>query len=136
MSTVSTRPPPMLPATLPELLEYSAPVRTLAPPHRRGVYLGAGVVAWASPCCLDLQAHLADLGLDLSERAGTWRAATWLVGTAASDARCRTFTAPERELLEQIRWGETISAEDIAELRALVLTFAHVAGLMRAGRVL
>lgn len=129
-------PPPLLPAALPGLLEYGAPLRELAPPHRRGVYLGVGLVAWESPAWLDIHPQLGDLGLDLTERAGRWRAATWLIGTAASDARCRLFTPAESELLEQVRWGETLDADDISELRALVLTTAHTVGLMRAGRVL
>lgn len=124
-----------LPGALPGLLEASSPVREVAAPHRCGVYMGAGVVAWEQPSIIDCHAPLADLGLNLNRRAGAWRAATWIVGVSASDGRWRGFTPAEDELLEEVRWGELLEEEDLLDLRALALEVAHVVGYMRGGLV-
>ena len=106
-----------------DLLEYACPVRALAAPYGRGLWLGPFGVLWASnPSAVTR----ADLGLDIGERAGAWRAAIWIIGAGASDVRWPGLNAAETELVEMAIWAETLSFEDQTELRDLALRLAAI----------
>ena len=113
-----------------DLLEYACPVRALVAPYGRGLWLGPFGVLWAANPSTVTQA---DLGLDIGERAGAWRAAIWIIDAGASDARWPGLTAAETELVEMAIWAETLSVEHQAELRDLALRLAAILATPRAG---
>ncbi len=117
------------PGSYPGLLRSCSPV--VYPGGRRGIVSDLPRPGWVDVLIPGDGTHeqeIADVALDVTNPTGAWHLATWIIGAGASDARWRTLTPSEAELLRQIRWGEALTDEDRAELCAIARELATVLG--------